>query len=45
MPVELPSDIAEEIANRLGIYGAAEVHDEGCTCRVCFGNFLTERMR
>lgn len=43
--VETPQDIAEEVADQIGVYGAAEEHDDDCECRVCFVTGLTERIR
>ena len=44
--LETPDELADEIANWLGVYGA---HDENCTeekeCRCCFVLGLTERIR
>lgn len=43
--IETPQDIAEELADALGIYGAVEEHEESCSCRVCFVIEMTERIR
>lgn len=45
--VELPEDIAEDMANRIGIYGTVgnDVHPEGCKCRTCFVSGFKERIR
>lgn len=48
--IEEPIDIAEEMADRIGIYGACNEHDEGesaetCMCRCHFVSRLTTRMR
>jgi len=45
MAVELPKDLAEEIADELSIYDIAEEHEEDCNCRVCFVIGLTKRIR
>lgn len=47
MAIEELSDIVEELADDLGIYGAhAEEHPDGqCECRVCFSIQLTDRIR
>lgn len=43
--IETPEDIAEELADTLGIYGAAKEHNENCKCRVCFVVDMTDRIR
>lgn len=44
--IEMPEDIAEEIATKLGIYGACEEPTpDKCKCRCCFVSGLVSRMR
>lgn len=43
--IEMPQDIAEELADLLGIYNSAESHLEDCKCRVCFVIGITDRIR
>jgi len=43
--IETPADIAEDMANQIGVYGAAEEHGDDCSCRVCFVIELTARIR
>ena len=42
--IETPTDLAETIADQLGIYGAHE-DSEVVTCRVCFVPELVKRIR
>lgn len=44
--IELPEDIASEIANKLGIYGACPSDESSdCACRCHFESGLAQRMR
>jgi hypothetical protein len=46
MPIETMDDILEQIADRIGVYGAHDddSEDEDCECRVCFVSDLRERI-
>lgn len=43
MPIEVVADIVEEMADRIGIYGAHE--EDGDECRVCFTMDLARRIK
>lgn len=49
MAIETVEDIVEEIADRLGIYGACKAQEgecpDDCTCRPNFTGGLLERIR
>lgn len=54
MSVELPSDVAEYVADQAGVYrdprcpddlDNAEDHFEDCNCRVYWVPWVTQRMR
>jgi len=43
---ETPPDLAEELADMLGVYGAApDSHVEDCECRLCFTVGMSQRIR
>jgi hypothetical protein len=42
--IEQLSDIVEELANKVGVYGAAEHHGDECGCRVCWTSGLRSRI-
>jgi len=43
---ETPPDLAEDIADLLGVYGAPpETHADGCECRLCFTLGMSQRIR
>lgn len=44
--VETPPELAEEIADMLGVYGSSpDGHAEGCECRLCFTVGMSRRIR
>jgi len=44
--IEMPADIAEELADKFGIYGTHnEQNPNDCKCRVCFVVGMTDRIR
>lgn len=49
MPIETLSDIVEELANDLGIYGShVEEHSDSdgqCECRVCWASGIISRIK
>jgi hypothetical protein len=46
MPLEILQDIIDELADKLGIYGAHpdDDSDAECDCRVCFTSSLNDRI-
>ena len=47
MPIETLEDIAEEMADKFGIYGSGPAegkHPDECKCRICFCTWLRGRM-
>jgi len=43
---ETPPDLAEDIADMLGVYGVSpETHADGCECRLCFTLGMSRRIR
>lgn len=50
MPIETLDDIIEELADKLGIYGAHDEDDDpdyggACSCRCCWTSGMAERIK
>jgi hypothetical protein len=46
--LETPQDLAEDIADKLGIYGNIPENDEhldNCNCRLCFVEIMIDRIK
>ena len=43
--IETIEDIVEELADRVGVYGASNIHADLCPCRVCWTMQLRSRLR
>lgn len=44
MNIELPNELANNIADMIGVYGASEEHGEDCKCRICFVSKMEDRI-
>lgn len=42
--IETPRELAEAIADLIGVYGGGEDHPDDCKCRMCFVDMIEKRI-